>query len=265
MKTMFDTYRGFPKELLKNNLKEKYKINFQVMESLIKTKKDRDRKTRTLSSLFFAVGLVVSLLIVITGFEWKFYDRPVVVDLGKVASDRFENIIDIPPTEQPPPPPPKVQTVNIIEVSDEREIIEEIVDLDIEVSEETVVEDVVYEMEEVEFEEEKAEEIFTVVEERPEPVGGMAAFYLHVKDKMKYPTVAKRTGIQGKVFVQFVVEKDGSLTNVKILKGIGGGCDKEAIRVVQSAPKWNPGKQRGKPVRVFIVLPLHFILRNAPS
>ena len=262
MKTIFETASGFPKALLKNNLKEKYKIDYQVMDSLMKSKKARGQKDQSQSTLFLAVGLVVSMLVVITGFEWKFYDKPEVVDLGTLTTDRFENIIDIPPTEQPPPPPPKQQTFNLVEVADE-EVIEEIeVNLDVEVTEETVVEEVVYEMEEVGVEEEKAEEIFSIVEEYPEPIGGMKAFYEYVASNLKYPTLATRTGITGKVFIQFVVEKDGSITNVIVAKGIGGGCDEEAVRVVSNAPKWKPGKQRGRPVRVVRIMPIHFVLKT---
>jgi protein TonB len=77
---------------------------------------------------------------------------------------------------------------------------------------------------------------------------------------MKYPAQARRMGIEGKVFVEFVVDKDGTLTEVKTVKGIGAGCDEEAVRVIQSAPKWKPGKQRGRPVKVRMILPIIFKL-----
>ena len=78
---------------------------------------------------------------------------------------------------------------------------------------------------------------------------------------IKYPALAKESGIQGRVFINFVVEIDGSITDVKVLRGIGGGCDEEAVRVVESMPKWKPGKQRGKPVRVSYNLPVKFTLQ----
>jgi protein TonB len=179
------------------------------------------------------------------------------MDLGQV-SDEFEDVMEIPPTEQPPPPPPKVQQPEIIEVPDEEEIEEEIeVDLDVEITEETVVEEIVFEEP---VEEEVAEEIFTIVEDQPEPKGGMAAFYEYVGKNLKYPAQARGMGIEGKVFVEFVVDKDGSITNVKAIKGIGAGCDEEAIRVIADAPKWSPGKQRGRPVKVRMILPITFKL-----
>ncbi len=208
-------------------------------------------------NLFLSIGLVISLLGVITAFEWKFYDEGELMDLGQV-SDEFEDVMEIPPTEQPPPPPPKIQQPEIIEVPDEEEIEEEIeVDLDVEITEETVVEDLVFEDP---VEEEVAEEIFTIVEDQPEPRGGMAAFYEYVSKNLKYPAQARRMGIEGKVFVEFIVDKDGSITNVKAIKGIGAGCDEEATRVIAKAPKWKPGKQRGRPVKVRMILPITFKL-----
>jgi len=164
----------------------------------------------------------------------------------------------VPPTEQPPPPPPKIQQPQIIEVPDEEEIEEEIkVEFDVEVTEDSKVEEIVIAPVE---EKEDVDQIFLVVEETATPKGGMSAFYKYVGDKMKYPAQARRMGIEGKVFVEFVINRDGSITDVKAIKGIGAGCDEEAVRVVQSAPPWNPGKQRGKPVRQRYVVPITFKL-----
>ncbi len=115
--------------------------------------------------------------------------------------------------------------------------------------------------EEVEVVESPEETIFSIVEESPEYPGGQQAMNMFISKNVVYPSVAVDAGIQGKVYVGFVVEKDGSIGEVKVVKGIGGGCDKEAIRVVRSMPKWKPGTQRGKPVRVRYILPIHFNLR----
>lgn len=209
------------------------------------------------SGMFFNVGLAISLLLVITAFEWRFYDDGGLVDLGQVDDD-FEDIMEIPPTEQPPPPPPKIELPKIIEIPDEEEIEEEIeVDLDVEITEETVIEDIVFEEAP---EEEVADEIFDIVEDQPGPPGGMAAFYKYVGKEMNYPNQARRMGIEGRVFVQFVVDKAGNLTEVRAIKGIGAGCDEEAVRVLKNAPKWSPGKQRGRPVKVRMILPITFKL-----
>ena len=209
------------------------------------------------SSFFMSIGLMLSLLMVVTAFEWRSYDEGDLVDLGTLDSD-FEELQEIPLTEQPPPPPPTITPPEIIEVPDEEEIEEEIeVDLDVEVTEETVIEDVVFEEAP---EEEEADEIFQFVEDQPAPQGGMAAFYKYVNKNIKYPSQARRMGIEGKVYVTFVVDKDGTITDVKVLKGIGAGCDEEAVRVLRGAPKWKPGKQRGRPVKVRMQLPITFKL-----
>ena len=209
------------------------------------------------SNLFLSIGLCLSLLFIISAFEWEFYNDGSVIELGNVNTD-FENIVEVPPTEQPPAPAPKIVQPKIIEVSNEEDVIEDIViDLDIEMTEDLAIEKVI-ETEIGEVEEEDTEEIFVIVEDAPVPKGGMAAFYQHVNDNIKYPRQAQTLSIEGKVFVQFVVGKDGGLTDIKVIRGIGGGCDEEAVRVVKLSPKWKAGKQRGRPVRVKMVLPITF-------
>jgi protein TonB len=211
------------------------------------------------SGMLMNLGLTLSLVLVIGAFEWRSYDDAGLLDLGQVQDD-FEDIMEIPPTEQPPPPPPKIQLPEIIEVPDEEEIEEEIeVELDVEVTEETVVEDIIFEEAP---EEEEVDEVFTIVEDQPGFPGGTAAFYKFVSDNMSYPAQARRMGIEGRVFVQFVVDKDGTVTEVKAVKGIGAGCDEEAERVLRSSPKWTAGKQRGRAVKVRMVLPIIFKLNN---
>ena len=107
---------------------------------------------------------------------------------------------------------------------------------------------------------EKVDEIFDVVETQPSPPGGMSAWNKYLSDNLKYPTQARRMGVEGSVIVVFVVNTDGSIQDVEVLRGIGGGCDEEAVRVVKGAPKWEPGKQRGRPVRTRMRLPIRFKL-----
>ena len=211
------------------------------------------------SGLFLNVGMAASLFLVIVAFEWRSYDDTGLMARGNVDDD-FEDIIDIPPTEQPPPPPPKVQVPEIIEVPDEEEIEEEIeVELDVEVTEETVVEEIVFEEAP---EEENVDEVFTIVEESATFPGGIQAFYTYLGKELNYPRQAQRMGIEGRVFVQFVVERDGSLTDIQVVKGIGAGCDEEAVRVLKQSPKWKPGKQRGKPVRQKMIQNILFKFAN---
>jgi len=211
-----------------------------------------------MSNLFRSIGFLISMVLVVTAFEWKSYEKAQ-VDLQVRNTNSFEQVMDIPPTEQPPPPPPQVQQPQVVEVPDEEEIKEDIkINLDIEVTDQTKVEQIIIQT--AAPEEEETERIFTIVEESASPKGGMAGFYKYVKDNIKYPPQARRMGIEGRVFVEFVIGKDGALTDVRSIKGIGAGCDEEAVRIVQSAPAWNPGKQRGKPVRQRYTLPIIFKL-----
>ena len=114
----------------------------------------------------------------------------------------------------------------------------------------------------VKIEKPKDDEIFIGVEQQPEFPGGESEMRKFLNKSVNYPTAAQRGNISGRVTVQFVVEKDGSIGAVKVLKGIGFGCDEEAVRVIKSMPKWNPGKQNGKPVRVYFNLPVTYTLQD---
>jgi protein TonB len=223
------------------------------MEAKKTEKADLTKKT----GFFFSIGLFITMILVVMAFEWREADEGV-IDLAGKRTDTFEETLEVPPTEQPPPPPPVIQQPQVVEVPDEEEIKEDIkVNLDVEVTEEAKVEQIVVQAEEPK---EETDEIFTVVEESAAPKGGMAAFYKYVGEKIKYPAQARRMGIEGRVFVEFVINKDGSLSDVKAIKGIGAGCDEEAVRIIQSAPPWTPGKQRGKPVKQRYTLPIIFKL-----
>ncbi|MCH7399083.1 energy transducer TonB [Belliella sp. DSM 107340] len=209
------------------------------------------------SGMFLNLGLLVSVGLVLFAFEYKSFDDRDLKDLGQVSDD-FEELLDIPITEQPPPPPPPVEQPVIQEIPDEVEIEEKIeVNFDVDVKEETVIKEVVISDAPVE---EKADEIFDVVENAPNPPGGMEGWNQYLSKNLKYPTQARRMGIEGTVYVVFVVNTDGTIQDVDVLRGIGGGCDEEAMRVVKAAPKWEPGKQRGRPVRVRMRLPIRFKL-----
>jgi protein TonB len=211
------------------------------------------------SGFFFSIGLFVTLGIVVAVFENRTYDEG--IDLGALrTTDDMEEILEVPPTEQPPPPPPPVQIPQVVEVPDEEEIEEEIqVNLDVEVTENTKVEEI--EIKQEKEVEEDVNQIFTIVEEPASPIGGMAAFYSFVRDKMKYPAQARRMGVEGRVFCKFTVNRDGTIQDVQVIRGIGAGCDEEAVRVIQAAPPWKPGKQRGKAVPVRYGIPVRFALR----
>lgn len=209
-------------------------------------------------ALFLNIGLTLSLVLVTVAFEWRVYDSGP-GNLGKLE-DEFEEQLEIPLTQQPPPPPPPIIIPpEIIEVPDEEEIEEEIIDLDMEIDEDMAIEDPIY----AEPEEENINEIFEVVEERPEPIGGTAALLKYLRDNIRYPKQALRIGLEGRVYLKFIIERDGTVSNVQVRRGIGGGCDEEAVRVLNTCPiKWTPGKQRGQPVRVYYSLPVAFKLKE---
>ncbi len=221
------------------------------------------------SGLFTALGLVLSLMFSFAMINMPTYEKIVLGDLPTMTVDMDEAIEIPPPTQQLPPPPPVIQAPTIVEVPDEKKIEEIKVEIDVEPDKEITIVPETFDPNSkaapaVVVEEEKVDEIFEVVEEQATPEGGMAAFYEFLKQNIKYPKQAKRMGIEGKVFVRFVVERDGSITDVQVVKGIdadGGGCNAEAVRVVSMSPKWKPGKQRGKPVRSRMVVPIAFKLQ----
>lgn len=221
-----------------------------------KTEKSDLENKRT---LFIEIGFVIALAVVFVSMEWKSYDKVEYTVADRQVEDIPEEIIPI--TEQklkPPPPPP--QQVTIINVVKDDVVVEDEIELDVDMDDNTEMEEYVPVAQE---EEEAVEEqqIFLVVEEMPSYPGGEQEMYRFISQNIEYPRMAKESGISGRVFVTFVVEKDGSVTDVQVLRGIGGGCDEEAIRVIKSMPKWKAGKQRGKAVRVQYRMPIKFTLQ----
>lgn len=206
--------------------------------------------------LFFEIGLAVALGLCLLAFEWKTYE--IVNDgLGQLQVELLEEeIIPITQQQYTPPPPPPPQTVELEIVEDDEEV-EEDVKIDTEADQKTTVQEVVQQAEEVVEE----PEIFTIVEDMPEFPGGQEQLFKYLGQNIKFPAMAKDAGITGTVFVTFVVGSDGKIKDAKVLRGIGGGCDEEALRVIKSMPAWKPGKQRGKTVSVQYNLPVRFTLR----
>ena len=210
---------------------------------------------------FTLIGLVLTLFVVWRVFEHKSYDKQMVDTFTRQVEVIEEEMVEITKQEQPKPPvqAPKPQVTQIQVVDNEAEV--EDLDIDAEIDQNEIIEEYTYEAPEIEEEDIQEEEIFLSVEENPEFPGGPAKLLEYVQKNLKYPMMARESDIQGRVFVGFVVEKDGSISNVRVLRGIGGGCDEEAVRVVQSLPKFKPGKQRGNPVRVQYTLPIVFKLQ----
>ena len=209
------------------------------------------------STFFFSLGLSISIGLVVLVFEWEFEEQGSSVDF-ETRSPQFDEVIEDIPLTQQTPSPPKIQQPQVIEVPDEEEI-EEVIefDLDIEMTEETIIEELVIQDAP---EEEIGDEVFSVAEVMPSFPGGTPGFYEYISNNLKYPRRAKKAEVEGKVILRFVVDLTGQVSDVEVVKGIGFDCDEEAVRIIKDSPKWIPGQQSGKNVRVRMIVPLNFEL-----
>ena len=209
--------------------------------------------------VYALMGLVFVLSLVYVALEWT--EREVTKYEVTDTEFLFEEEVEIQQTSQetpPPPPPPAVQEVEVLNVVEDNVETESI-----EVNTEDDKEEVVIAAPvEAPVEEEEEEVVFVVVESMPEFPGGQQALFKYLSENVKYPVIAQENGIQGRVICQFVVNKDGSIVDVEVVRSGGDpSLDKEAIRVIKSMPKWKPGKQRGKAVRVKYTVPVNFKLQ----
>jgi protein TonB len=228
------------------------------METIKSHKADLENK----KFIFREIGLIIALIFVFLAFNLKSHDKASIDLEVRNSNNITEEIIPITIQEikQPPPPPAtKSVVINIVENTVE---IEDDIEIDAEADQETFIQDYTptFNTEIAEEEIIEEEEIFVVVESMPSFPGGMNKLMEYLQNNLQYPQLAKELNIQGRVFLTFVIEKDGSVTDTKLLRGIGGGCDEEAIRVVNKMPKWIPGSQRNRPVRVQFNLPVNFRL-----
>lgn len=211
------------------------------------------------------MGMIVGLAVLFVGFEWGTKDVQVVSADEGVADIIAEEEIEITRPENTPPPPPPPPAPAVAEVLTVVEDDVELEQQDIVSSEDNATaaqtETFVAPVVEEEEEEESAQQIFTVVEKQPEFPGGTAELFKYLSKAIKYPVIAQENGIQGRVVCSFVVNRDGSIVDIQVMRGVDPSLDKEAIRVISEMPKWKPGEQRGKPVRVRFILPVQFRLQ----
>ena len=208
------------------------------------------------------IGAILTLSVLFIGFEWSERDKKVTTDTGIETLVFEEEIIPITEQEQPKQAPPPPEAPKVEEVL-------EIVENDADVQESTIqasddtqqAVEVKYTPVEVEEEEVEEQQIFQVVEEMPEFPGGMGECMKFLGKNIKYPTISQENGVQGRVIVQFVVNRDGSIVDPVVVRGVDPYLDKEALRVISTMPKWKPGKQRGKAVRVKYTVPVMFRLQ----
>ena len=227
-------------------------------------KKSKKANLENKKLLFIEVGLCFSLFVTLAAFQWGTRDANVSVLEEETQMIEEEEIIPI--TQETPPPPPETPKIPVL--SDQIDIIDDDIKVDddlfmnLEDDANLGVEigDYIEEVQEEVIEEEAIP--FQLVETRPSFNGGDAnEFSKWVNSRLEYPEIAKENGVQGRVTLQFTVEKDGSVTNVKVVRGVDSSLDKEAVKVVSSSPKWTPGKQRDRAVRVTYTFPVIFQLR----
>ena len=227
----------------------------------IKKSKKADLNNKRL--LFTEIGFVVALLVVLGAFEYSTKEKAV-----SVFEATNEEIIEdemVPITEETPPPPP--EQVKIPVLSDQIDIVDD--DIKVEDNFLNLEDDSNLGVEIMDYVEAVEEEVveeeaipFQLVEDKPKFNGGDAnEFSKWVNQRLVYPDIAKENGVQGRVMLQFTVNADGSVSNVKVLRGVDEALDKEAVRVVSSSPKWTPGKQRDRAVKVTYTFPAIFQLR----
>ena len=208
------------------------------------------------------IGAILTLSVLFIGFEWSERDKKVTTDTGIQEVVFEEEIIPITEQEQPkqaPPPPEAPKVEEVLEIMDNDSEVEEST---IQASDDTqAAVEVKYTPVEVEEEEVEEQQIFQVVEEMPEFPGGMGECMKFLSKNIKYPTISQENGVQGRVIVQFVVNRDGSIVDPVVVRGVDPYLDKEALRVISTMPKWKPGKQRGKAVRVKYTVPVMFRLQ----
>ena len=204
-------------------------------------------------TIFLEIGFVIALGILLSAFNWKTNTK---VEEGFVITqeEQVEEEI-IPITQQmmkpPPPPPPAPKLTDLIEIVEDELSIDEELEIDDAEADVENKNNYNFDYDGDSWGEEESDgeaDIFQVVQK-------------WIAKNVKYPMIAQENNIQGKVFVQFVIEKDGSVSDVKVARSVDPSLDKEAIRVVKAMPKWKPGKQRGKPVRVSYTVPINFQLQ----
>ena len=227
----------------------------------VKKSPKADLKNRKL--LFVEIGFVFSLLIVLFAFEWTTKEKKESVMQAESTEIIEEEIIPI--TQDTPPPPPETPQMpvmsDLIEIVDDDILVEnDIINLEDDANLGVEIIDYVEQVEEEVVEEETIP--FMFVEEKPKFNGGDAnEFSKWVGRNLVYPEIAKENGVSGRVMLQFTINPDGSLSNIVVLRGVDESLDKEAVRVVSQSPKWTPGRQRDRAVKVSYTFPVIFQLR----
>ena len=229
----------------------------------MEVKKSQKASLENKRFLFVEIGLVLALLITLGAFEWSSKEKQEASLLAENTEIIEEEMVPI--TQETPPPPPEVAKIPVLSdqidiIDDDIKVNDNILNLEDDSNLGVEIQDYVEEVKEEVVEEETIP--FQLVEEKPKFQGGDANdFSKWVNQRLVYPEVAKENGVQGRVMLQFTVKTDGSVSDVKVLRGVDPSLDKEAVRVVSMSPKWTPGKQRDRKVKVTYTFPVIFQLR----
>ena len=234
--------------------------NQKSINHMLDVKKSPKASLEDKKFIYLLVGFVLALSLVYIAFEWTNKEITVYEDVD--TDFVFEEELDIVQTaETPPPPPPPPAAPVVVEVLNVVENTEEVEAVEI-VSEDDETEEIVIDVPvAAPIEEEEEEVVFQVVEKMPQFPGGQQALFEYLSKNIRYPVIAQENGLQGRVICKFVVNYDGSIVDIVVVRSVDPSLDKEAVRVIQSMPKWQPGEQRGKAVRVKYTLPVNFRLQ----
>ncbi len=207
------------------------------------------------------IGFVMVLALLFVALEWTQRDKKIDLSgliVAEVSLEEEMVPITLPEKKTVPPPPQSVTVADIIEIVEDDADIEETTIASTEDQTEYIE---IKDIENIVVEEEPEEEApFMVVEKMPEFPGGMTALMQYLQKNIKYPAVCRENNIQGRVLIQFIVNRDGTIVEPEVVKSVNPYLDKEALRVISGMPKWSPGEQRGKPVRVKYTVPVNFKL-----
>ena len=221
-------------------------------------KKSRKANLETRRNTHILVGLAVSLAFVWTAFEYKSYDSSSEMFYTQTVFTEDDDFI-IQTDRQKEVKPPEVKVITKILIIDNPDVEVPDIEFTAEIGMDDPIEDQFLVGDDIDEYDEK--KIFVTVEDNPVFPGGEEAL-LRYLGGTRYPQMAVESGTQGIVHTSFVVEKDGSISNVELVRGIGNGCDEEALRMITNMPNWSPGKQRGLPVRVRYIVPIRFVLQE---
>ncbi len=225
----------------------------------MEAKKNPKANLENKKNIFLEIGFIVAFATVLFAFEWKISDQEIsdFITVSEIPTE--PEMVPVTIMQQLPPPPPIiVKPIDMLEIVDELDEATEDVELT-DVTDDSENNNVNIDYTDIDYGPENVDEVLQFVPSEDMPIfpGNINKW---ISKNIKYPSLAADNGIQGKVYLKFVVEKDGTISNIEVVRGVDPSLDKEAVRVISKMPKWKPGKQRGKPVRVSYNLPITFQL-----